>query len=71
MRRTRIEKMTSSMLEGMDRFFAHDSRGRQAAMPITRQCGECGGKVLSEWRLCPHCGFGLTPGDGTGAEGTR
>lgn len=19
-------------------------------------CGTCGGNVLSEWRLCPHCG---------------
>lgn len=71
MRRTRIERMTSSMLEGMDRFFAHDGRDGRSEMPLTTQCGECGGKVLSEWRLCPHCGFGLTPGNEESAEENR
>ncbi len=40
-----------------------DRPGSSAAVP----CPSCGGDVLCEWRLCPHCGvmLDLTPTSNT------
>jgi hypothetical protein len=31
----------------------------------TVACPACGGKVLTDWRLCPYCGSSVTPAPGT------
>jgi hypothetical protein len=32
------------------------------------ECTQCGGSILGDWRLCPHCGALLPPGDSSASE---
>jgi hypothetical protein len=36
-----------------------DVRGGRRVSLTQCHCGTCGGRVLEDWRLCPHCGASL------------
>lgn len=38
---------------------SHSDDDPSAVMPRSVPCGVCGKPVLSDWRLCPHCGARL------------
>ncbi|HSK46865.1 MAG TPA: hypothetical protein VLA05_02540 [Coriobacteriia bacterium] len=37
-----------------------DAPAHSAMHPSSCKCSQCGGTVLGEWRLCPHCGARLS-----------